>query len=197
MTAPSITEMIFLKRQLEKVQRDVGIILSSFWLKGIRSGKTSHDTQGLFYPVSKSIKIDASKIGSSFEAKLLLIHEYVHAVDHGNNYEISKIFLPEYIRALQILYKETKNKDFKLKTKKKVDYSNPDSFLSILPKNPHRIIKGVYNEFLIDHGYGYDYCLSNPEEFAAVTLEIFFTRPELLNDKLISICENVKERFFS
>ncbi len=196
--APTEKHLSFLKKILRKVQKEKGILIKSDYLNKIRLARTKKNIAGLFYPASRMIKLDSFKsyAKSETEGTTLLIHEYIHAIDSHYDYLISRLFFKEYTKALDLIRKISKNKNLRIINHRIPGYQTKKlNFLSYAPASSRDLAKGEYNEILFDHGYAYDYCLTNPEEFAAVTMEIFLESPEMLNKELQGICQIVKKTF--
>jgi hypothetical protein len=194
----STNRINILKKTIRKVQKQHGFVINPEWVKKIRAAKAGKDTTGVFYYNTKTIVIDTDV---NWSAKnfyhwfhMVFTHETVHAVDFAYDFQISKIFFPYYLKALKLVYKQTKKEEFKMKLEKDVDYLKYNRFMKFFPADHDA--DGELNPILYKEGYGYDYCLTDAAEFAAVTMELFFANPSRLNDELFALCQEIKERFF-
>ncbi len=194
--APTKKHIDFIKSNIRKLKKENNIVINPLYFSKIRLGKTDKKSYGEFYSASRMIKLDPFKdwtdVGTSFSS--IIVHEYIHAIDLHYEYVISRLFFEEYIKALNLVCQISGNEELKvfkhdLITKKEVQ------FLNYAPISCSALSQGKYNDILFDYGYGYDYCLTNPEEFAAVTMEIFCENPESLNFELQLLCNHVKQFF--
>jgi hypothetical protein len=199
--APSQYKLNILRKNIKKVEKQHNFLINSKYINNIKFAKTSQDCIGIYYNCSKTIKIDFDK-GNCIKNiyywfHRVFIHEYIHAIDYSNDFIISKTLFDHYLKSLKLVYKETNNRDFKFKRKKNVDYLKYNRFLNVCPNDFPYPPTGELNPILYKKGYGYDYCLSNPIEFAAVTMEIYFTNPSRLNQELFDLCTEIKEKYFN